>query len=620
MATVSKWTPYGVALDLTATGSSVARISATQFTVSIKASWETYYEGAQTNYGMSASSGGVTKVISSFGTKRSSGSASFVGTYSISGNGAQTKSITVTFKNYEEDWEGNVTKSATKSVSFNVSVPAWTSYTITYNANGGSGAPGNQTKWKDQTLTLSSTKPTRTGYSFLGWSTSSTATSATYSAGGNYTANAAATLYAVWKANTYKVTYNANGGSGAPGDQTKTYGKTLTLSTTKPTRTNYNFKGWATSASATSATYSAGGSYTANAAVTLYAVWELAYTKPRITNFVAERIGDDDQAADDGTTARVAFNWKCDKNVSSIIIKWKLTTESAYANSKTIAATGTSGWVLELIGSFSTEYSYDIQVTVADSAGSSYVAGILPSMKFVMDFLAGGNGAAAGKVSELPGVFDVGFKTRFFGGLLYPVLEPGTDLNTVLTPNAYAGENASTYNYGNCPITSGTFIFEVMSAGPNGQLLQRLTVCDKTKPAVYERFYYTSAWGEWYGGWIYPTLGSDFVMYGTDESVNRTRYRKDGRLVEVRGVVKPAVNLPKSGDGNTTSYTIFTLPNGYRPSSPIYIICQGSSRCTWLLQVNTNGNVTFARYRNGDADATADTGAWLPFQVTFFSN
>ena len=48
---------------------------------------------------------------------------------------------------------------------------------------------------------LSSTEPTRSGYTFLGWSTSSTATSATFSAGGNYTSNVSTTLYAVWKIN-----------------------------------------------------------------------------------------------------------------------------------------------------------------------------------------------------------------------------------------------------------------------------------------------------------------------------------------------------------------------------------------------------------------------------------
>ena len=147
-------------------------------------------------------------------------------------------------------------------------------YTVSYDANGGSGAPASQTKTKDVALTLSSTKPTRTGYKFLGWAASKTATSAQYQPGGSYTANAAVTLYAVWKENDYKVSYDANGGTGAPAAQTKTHGTALTLSSTKPTRTGYTFLGWAASKTATSAQYQPGGSYTANAAVTLYAVWK----------------------------------------------------------------------------------------------------------------------------------------------------------------------------------------------------------------------------------------------------------------------------------------------------------------------------------------------------------
>ena len=282
MATISKWTPFGVALDITATGSTVTRKSATQYTVKINASWETYYSGAKTNYGMTASSGGGSVNLNTFGTKSSSGSGSFTGTYSISGNGSATKTITVVFKNFEEDWQGNITESATKNVTFNVTVPAWTSYTVKYNANGGSGAPSSQTKWKDQTLTLSTTKPTRTGYTFQGWGTSSSDICVDYAAGASYTANANVTLYAIWKAITYTVKYNANGGTGVPSNQTKTYGVTLTLSGTIPKRTSiedngtlteYTFKGWATSASSTSVAYKAGASYTANASITLYAVW-----------------------------------------------------------------------------------------------------------------------------------------------------------------------------------------------------------------------------------------------------------------------------------------------------------------------------------------------------------
>ena len=275
MATVYKWTPFDVALDLTATGGTVTRKSATQYTVKINASWETYYSGAQTNFGMTASSGGGSVNLNTFGTKSSSGSGSFTGTYSISGNGSATKSITVTFKNYEEDWQGNVTKSATKTVSFNVTVPALTSYTVKYNANGGSSAPSSQTKWKDQTLKLSATKPTRTGYTFKGWATSSSG-SVAYAAGANYTNNASVTLYAVWSTATtiteYDVTYNTNGGSNVS-SQVKKKGAALTLRTTVPTKTGYTFKGWGLSEDTTTVTYAAGASYTKDADIILYAIW-----------------------------------------------------------------------------------------------------------------------------------------------------------------------------------------------------------------------------------------------------------------------------------------------------------------------------------------------------------
>jgi len=94
-----------------------------------------------------------------------------------------------------------VTKSGSTASGVSIDTPTitiQTTYTITYDANGGTGAPASQTKTYGTALTLSSTKPTRSGYEFLGWSTSSSATTAAYTAGGSYTANASATLYAVW--------------------------------------------------------------------------------------------------------------------------------------------------------------------------------------------------------------------------------------------------------------------------------------------------------------------------------------------------------------------------------------------------------------------------------------
>ena len=121
----------------------------------------------------------------------------------------------------------------------------------------------------------------RAGYDFVGYGSNSSMSSLAYHPGDSLTfvfyrsQTQNIHVYSLWQLKTYTVSYNANGGTGAPASQTKTYGVNLTLSSTIPTRQYYNFKGWATSPNG-SVVYAAGGTYSANAAVTLYAVWELA--------------------------------------------------------------------------------------------------------------------------------------------------------------------------------------------------------------------------------------------------------------------------------------------------------------------------------------------------------
>lgn len=382
---------------------------------------------------------------------------------------------------------------------------SWSTYTVSYNANGGSGAPSAQTKTYGTALTLSSTKPTRTGHSFKGWATSASGAVA-YAAGASYTANAAITLYAVWEANTYTVSYNANGGTGAPANQTKTYGKALTLSSSKPTRENYNFLGWGTSAASTTVAYAAGASYTTNANITLYAVWELAYMKPRIWGEELSRCNFEGEPTNDGEAALISFRWECDLQISAITIEWKPTSAADYdpANKITVAASGIYGDVEEIISrDISADKTYTFRITVTDSGDSSYKTATLPGSVFPIDFLApeteaDKGGTAIGKPAELQGIFDVGYKTKFTGGILNIVAEKVSDLNDLNTPNTYVSINKGTETYAHAPAgLTGTFTIEVMSAGAEGQLLQRLTSCSKTDPNVYTRLYYQDAWGEW---------------------------------------------------------------------------------------------------------------------------
>lgn len=312
---------------------------------------------------------------------------------------------------------------ATMSATAPFVIPALPTYTIKYNANGGSGAPSSQIKTYGETLTLVSTKPTRTGYTFQGWATSASG-SVAYAAGAKYTANAAATLYAVWKANTYTVSFNANGGSGAPSNQTKTHGVDLTISSTKPTRTNYTFKGWGTSASASTVAYAAGGKYTANAAITLYAIWELSYTKPIISNLTATRCDSTGTVADDGTCALVGFKWSTTFAVSSILIEWT-DAGGTDSGSSTVAASGTSGTVSQLItnATFDTETTYAFTVTVTDSNSNTKRSVAMPGVEFHIDFSK--DGVAIGKPSEpllnasgnVEKTLDVKWRARFLSNV-----------------------------------------------------------------------------------------------------------------------------------------------------------------------------------------------------------
>lgn len=120
-----------------------------------------------------------------------------VGVYARTSNRTATVPYGGTFNPgtfYVQYTEGKYRASISKSES----VPRPT-YTVTFNANNGTGAPSTQTKTYGIDLTLSSTKPNRSGYTFLGWSADSTATTATYQAGGTYSGNANITLYAVWQ-------------------------------------------------------------------------------------------------------------------------------------------------------------------------------------------------------------------------------------------------------------------------------------------------------------------------------------------------------------------------------------------------------------------------------------
>lgn len=185
------------------------------------------------------------------------------------------------------------------SSSFGVKVTSDLSYTaygkpqthtVSYNANGGSGAPGNQTKTYGYVLTLSSQKPTRTGYIFNYWDGSD---GGTYYPGSSFGTDADTVLTAHWTPITYYVSYNKNKPdkashdvSGIMTNSKHAYdngisgnGYSNCLSSNQFSLKGWSFKNWNTKADGTGVSYSNNSNIKNltkknGEVVTLYAQWE----------------------------------------------------------------------------------------------------------------------------------------------------------------------------------------------------------------------------------------------------------------------------------------------------------------------------------------------------------
>lgn len=361
-------------------------------------------------------------------------------------------------------------------------VPALAKYTVSYNANGGSGAPASQTKTHGVDLTLSSAKPTKTGNDFTGWATAANGSIA-YQPGAKYTANANVTLYAKWSPHTYTITYNANGGRDAPAAQIQSHNYLLTLSSTKPTRENYTFKGWSRSSVATTAEYLAGDQICPNASITLYAVWELNYIKPTIFNFTVERCYASGETAEDGTNALVKFDWKTTVAATEAIIRVAV---GSTFKVEQITLSGQQGSVSHIFGErsgsvLSNETSYHVEVIVRDSHNEQKVTTTLPSSLFTIDFYRGGTGAAFGKVAEYEDRVQFGWDGEFlkpvYGKALgmdrLPAIPQNADLNNYMETGCYAVQsNAIAATVSNIPVARAGRL-EVWSSTGEGLRLQQ---------------------------------------------------------------------------------------------------------------------------------------------------
>ena len=153
-------------------------------------------------------------------------------------------------------------------------------YSIAFNANGGTGSISNLAMTYGTAKNLTANTFTRTGYTFNGWNTADNGSGTSYTDAQSVnnlttTNNATVTLYAKWVANSYTVNFNANGGTVGTASKSVTYDATygdLPI----PTRSGYTFAGWFTEES-TGTQIAASTKVAITDAQTLYAHWLANY-------------------------------------------------------------------------------------------------------------------------------------------------------------------------------------------------------------------------------------------------------------------------------------------------------------------------------------------------------
>jgi hypothetical protein len=144
--------------------------------------------------------------------------------------------------------------------------------------------------------------------------------------------------------------------------------------------------------------------------------------------------------------------------------------------------------------------TYIVHLGVVDEIGEEDTTVIIiPTDKIYMDKAGSLNSLGIGKYAEDANTVDIAgdLNLKVRGAMPGIEIAGFADLNDLKKPNKYYGRYSYTPDYRNCPIKEeATFSLEVLPLGPDGQTLQRITLCS-AEATVYERQYYSNTWYEW---------------------------------------------------------------------------------------------------------------------------
>ena len=466
----------------------------------------------------------------------------------------------------------------------------WTpiTYNITYDLGGGSMASTNPITYNIETPTFTLNNPTRTGYTFDGW-TGTDLTEATQTVAITQGSMGDRSYTATWTPITYNITYNLGGGSVASANPTTYNIETPAFTLNNPTRTGYTFVGW-TGTDLTEATQTV--------TITQGSTGDRSYTAHWIP--ITYTVHFDKNNADaTGTMSNQHFTYDQAQNLT--------------ANAFTLAGYSFAGWCTTPDGAvvYSNQQSVS-NLTFVNETTITLYAKWMENMVYTITYdLDGGSVATANPTTytiETP-TFTLNNPTKtgytFDGWTGTGLTEPTM---TVTITQGSTGNRSYTANW--TPITYSVH-FDKNNADATGTMSDQLFTYDQAQNLTANTFTYT---GFRFAGWCTTPDGA--VVYGDQQSVLNLTFVNGATITLYAQWREPIYTITYDLNGGNLPYGQ-SNPATYDEETPTFTLINptqvGYSFDGWT---GSNGNtpqttVTITQGSTGDLSYTANwTDVW----------
>lgn len=288
----------------------------------------------------------------------------------------------------------------------------------------------------------------------------------------------------------------------------------------------------------------------------------LPYFSPKITKLNCYRCNVDGSENPEGTRIKIKYAYEIaalnNLNDKACKFYYKEINSETWKTGGTLTANySVENGVFVSDPIFDVEKTYNVKLAVEDFFESTELETVVSQAFTILDFNGSGKGVAIGKVSEIPDAFEVGIETKLVGGILYPVLQNATDLNSLTVPNKYfmIADNS----YGNYPFIGDAVECMLTIEGQKNELLvQTLSPLSKAKiNSIYKRIYNSDGWGEWINvnifDLVYP-VGS--IYLSVNETNPGTLFGGTWEQIEDKFLLASGSNYSVGSTGGAASASI----------------------------------------------------------------